>query len=459
MSDKAIRIECEAADLIELDELSGFQGALKALSDEDHAKLRNVILEYGFSAPIIAWRDADKRHVLDGHQRMKVLHGLREEGYRIPPLPVSWVTARSKAEAKRKLLTIASSYGKMTKKGLVVFLDDVPLVEAMPELRLPEVNLPATFGIDADETDDAVPELEDISAVTKKGDLYVLGRHRLLCGDSSSVEHLDELLAGADIHLVNTDPPYNVKVEPRSNNAIAAGRSSFPATSPDHHHQDFDVARFPGKAKPTTTALRAKDRALRNDFMSEEDYDKQLRAWFGQIARVLVAGRGFYIWGGYANLANYPAPLGESGLHFAQAIIWVKGHPVMGRKDFMSDHEWCFYGWRSGAAHYFHPDIKNATDVWQVKKVPPVKMVHLTEKPVELASRAIHYSSKPNENVLDLFGGSGSTLIAAEKEGRSAFLMELEPLYCDVIVKRYRDWCAANDREAVVKRNGQLVAS
>jgi hypothetical protein len=122
LSDKAIRIECEAADLIELDELSGFQGELKALSDEDRAKLRNVILEYGFSAPIIAWRDADKRHVLDGHQRMKVLHGLREEGYSIPPLPVAWVAAGSKAEAKRKLLTIASSYGRTTREGLDVLL-------------------------------------------------------------------------------------------------------------------------------------------------------------------------------------------------------------------------------------------------------------------------------------------------------------------------------------------------
>jgi DNA modification methylase len=123
-------------------------------------------------------------------------------------------------------------------------------------------------------------------------------------------------------------------------------------------------------------------------------------------------------------------------LYFSQALIWVKQHPVLTRKDFMGNHEWCFYGWREGAAHvYLGPN--NATDVWNVKKVNPQSMVHLTEKPVELATRAIQYSSRPNENVLDLFGGSGSTLVACEQTGRKAFLMELDPLYCDVIVARF----------------------
>jgi DNA modification methylase len=102
----------------------------------------------------------------------------------------------------------------------------------------------------------------------------------------------------------------------------------------------------------------------------------------------------------------------------------------------MGHHEWCFYGWREGAAHQFYGP-NDATDVWSVKKVNPQSMVHLTEKPVELAARALKYSSKPGENVLDLFGGGGSTLIAAEQAGRKAFLMELDPLYCDVIVSRY----------------------
>ncbi len=293
---------------------------------------------------------------------------------------------------------------------------------------------------------DEVPEPPD-EAITQSGDLWVLGDHRLLCGDSGNAQDVDRLLGGALIHLVNTDPPYNVKVEPRSNNAIAAGLSSFgggtdaieASDAQGMHHQGFDLARHKSKSKPTHKKLRPKDRPLANDFVSDEEFDKLLRAWFGNIARVLEPGRGFYIWGGYANIANYPPVLKEAKLYFSQSIIWVKEHPVLTRKDFMGNHEWAFYGWKEGAAHvYLGPN--NATDVWSVKKVNPQSMVHLTEKPVELAVRAMKYSSKPGENVLDLFGGSGSTLIAAEQTGRKSFLMELDPLYCDVIVERFQNF-------------------
>lgn len=282
---------------------------------------------------------------------------------------------------------------------------------------------------------DDVPASPD-EAITRPGDLWILGNHRLLCGDSGNPQHVDRLLDGATIQLVNTDPPYNVRVEPRSNNAIAAGLSSFQGTK---HHQKFDVQRHPEKAKPTQKKLRAKDRPLENDFVTDEAFDELLAAWFGNIARVLEPGRAFYIWGGYANCANYPPVLKATGLYFSQAIIWDKEHPVLTRKDFMGAHEWCFYGWREGAGHkFFGPN--NATDLWHVKKINPNKMVHLTEKPVELAIRAMQYSSHTGENVLDLFGGSGSTLIAAEQTGRHAFLMELDPLYADVIVQRFEQF-------------------
>ncbi len=286
---------------------------------------------------------------------------------------------------------------------------------------------------------DAVPEPPD-DPVTKPGDLIILGEHRLLCGDSSKAEDVDRLLDSAPIHLVNTDPPYNVKVEPRSNNAIAAGNSSFAAPEKNgKHHQKFDLARHPEKAKPTHAKMRAKDRPLINDFVSDEDFERLLLAWFGQMARVLEPGRGFYIWGGYANCGNYPPALSACGLYFSQSIIWDKQHPVLTRKDFMGAHEWCFYGWRQGAAHQWLGPT-NATDLWHVKKINPQSMVHLTEKPVELAVRAMQYSSRPGEHILDLFGGSGSTLIAAEQTGRRAFLMEIDPAYCDVIVQRWEEF-------------------
>lgn len=278
---------------------------------------------------------------------------------------------------------------------------------------------------------DDVPAPPD-EAITQPGDLWVMGPHRLLCGDSSKPQDVDRLLEGAAIHLVITDPPYNVRVEPRSNNAIAAGLSSFETT----HHQSLDLARYPAKSQPTTRKLRAKDRPLANDFVSDEEFERLLHAWFGNLARVLLPGRGFYIWGGYANCANYPPVLKATGLYFSQAIIWDKQHPVLTRKDYMGAHEWCFYGWREGAAHQFYGPA-NATDLWPIKKVNPQNMCHLTEKPTDLAVRAMEYSSKPGENVLDLFGGSGSTLIAAAQTGRRCFLMELDPLYCDVIVQRF----------------------
>ena len=306
---------------------------------------------------------------------------------------------------------------------------------------------------------DEIPEPPD-EAVTKPGDLWVLGDHRLLCGDSASAEDVDRLLDGQPIHLVNTDPPYNVKVEPRSNNAISAGVSSYyqPLSKERRekmHHQGFDLARHPEKAKPTTKKMRAKDRPLANDFVPEEEFERLLTAWFGNMARVLLPGRGFYIWGGYANCANYPPVLKACGMYFSQAVIWHKMHPVLGRKDFMGDHEWSFYGWREGAAHVFLGP-NNVPDVWPIKKVNPQSMVHLTEKPVELAVRAIQYSSRPGEHVLDLFGGSGSTLIAAEQTGRRAFLMEIDPAYADVIVQRWEKFtgCKA-ERKALVAERAQ----
>ena len=278
---------------------------------------------------------------------------------------------------------------------------------------------------------DEIPEAPD-QAIIQLGQLWLLGQHRLLCGDSSKAEDVERLLNGSMIQLVNSDPPYNVNVEPRSRSAIAAGLSPFPAAPAS----DSDGANPSTTPKPARRKLRAKDRPIENDCLTQEQFNEELRAWFGNFARALEPGRAFYIWGGYLNLGAFPPFLKESGLYFSQSIVWDKQHPVLSRKDFMGCFELAFYGWREGAAHkYFGPN--NALDLWAVKKISSQAMVHLTEKPVELAERAMIYSSKPGENVLDLFGGSGSTLIAAEKVGRRAFLMEIDPLYCDIIIARW----------------------
>jgi DNA modification methylase len=316
--------------------------------------------------------------------------------------------------------------------------------------ELDEIRDQMLAGLQGDVVQDEAPAPPD-AATSRRGDIWILGRHRLMCGDSASQEDLDRLLGGAPIHLVSTDPPYNVKVEPRSNNAIAAGLSSFSGTS---HHQGLDLARHPAKARATHQKLRPKDRPLQNDFLEPAEFDRLLRAWFGNAARVLLPGRGFYIWGGYANLANYPSALAESGLYFSQAIVWNKGHPVLTRKDFMGAFEIAFYGWKEGAAHTFLGP-NNAVDLWEIKKLNHTKMIHLTEKPVELAARAMQYSSRPGENVLDLFGGSGSTMAACEQLDRSAYLMEIDPLYADVIVER---WQKLTGRAALLEGKGRTFA-
>lgn len=390
--------------------------------------LRGILAEVGFVDALMVRELPDgSLQIVDGH--------LRAETTPDAQVPVLVVDLNDE-EAEKVLATFdpLAAMAEPDEAQLEALLKGIETESEALAALLDDLAKEAQAGIGVTVTEEDIPQPPD-EAITKPGDLIILGNHRLLCGDSSKPEDVDRLLGGEVIHLVNTDPPYNVKVEPRSNNAIAAGLSSFTST----HHQGLDVARHPGKSKPTGRKLRAKDRPLANDFVTDEEFETLLKAWFGNMARVLEPGRSLYIWGGYANCANYPPVLKASGLYFSQAIIWDKQHPVLTRKDFMGAHEWCFYCWKEGAAHRFYGP-NNVPDLWQVKKVSPQKMIHLTEKPVELAARAMQYSSRPGENVLDLFGGSGSTLIAAEQTGRKAYLMELDPLYADVIVTRYEQF-------------------
>ncbi len=405
--------------------------------------------EFGFRQPIVV--DADGV-IIAGHTRWKAA---RKLGLAKVPVHVATDLTPEQVRAYRiadnKLGELADWDLEILPIELAELREggfDMDLL-AFDEEELANL-LNAGMGITEGLTDaDSIPEPPD-DPITQRGDIWVLGDHRLMCGDSSSAADLDRLLAGATIDLVNMDPPYNVRVEPRSNNAIAAGLSSFSMPeghsrkekkfdAQGMHHQGFDVARFPDKKYKTTRKMRAKDRPLENDFVTPEAFDQMLLAWFGNASRVLKPGGSFYIWGGYANLGNYPGPLKKVGMYFSQGVVWDKQHPVLTRKDFMGAFEICFYGWKEGAGHHFYGP-NNATDLWHVKKVNPQSMVHLTEKPVELAVRAVQFSSKPGENVLDLFGGSGSTLIGCEQTQRHAFLMELDAPYCDVIIKRWEEF-------------------
>ena len=403
------------------------------------------IREFSFHQPLVLDKDSV---IVVGHTRWKAAKKLGLE--KVPVVVASDLTP-AQIKAYRIADNQTNTLAEWDSQLLPLELHDLEALDFdLSLLGFDQDDLAKWLGGDVQEglcDPDEVPEPPD-EATTQPGDLWILGEHRLLCGDSSKPEDVDRLLNGATIHLVNTDPPYNVRVEPRSNNAIAAGLSSFQGNS---HHQGLDLARHPGKAKPTRKKLRAKDRPLANDFVSDEKFAEMLRAWFKNMTRVLGAGRAAYIWGGYANVANYPPALKEAGLYFSQTIIWDKQHPVLTRKDFMGAHEWCFYSWKEGAAHVFLGP-KNVPDLWHVKKINPQQMEHLTAKPAELAVRAMQYSSRPGENVLDLFGGSGSTLIGAEQTGRRAYLMEIDTLYCDVIADRFQRFTG---KPAILERTGE----
>jgi DNA modification methylase len=423
------------------------------------------IREFGFAQPIVVDTDSV---IIVGHTRLKAAQKLGLE--RVPVVVTSHLTPEQ-VRAYRIADNKTNELAEWNYDLLPIEID--ALKEANYDLGLlgfdaEELAKIMGNGIEEGLTDpDDVPLPPD-EAITQPGDLWILGNHRLLCGDSSNPEHLDRLLAGKPIHLVNTDPPYNVKVEPRSKNAIAAGLSSFTNDAASSKlKNDQGMAAFThainqknrAKAGASATAavdapkqkMRAKDRPLANDFVTDDEFDRLLDAWFGNIARVLVPGGCFYIWGGYANCGNYPPFLKKHGLYFSQAIIWNKMHPVLTRKDFMGAHEWAFYGWNEGAGHkYYGPN--NETDLWNVKKIPPQQLEHLTGKPAELAVRSIQYSSLPGQNVLDLFGGSGSTMIGAEQTGRNAFLMELDAPYADVIVDRYQRFTG---KQAILERTGE----
>jgi DNA modification methylase len=326
--------------------------------EEQQNALRGILAEVGFVDALMVRELPDGGlQIVDGH--------LRAETTPDAEVPVL-VVDLDEAEADKVLATFdpLAAMAEPDEAQLEALLKGISTDSEALAALLDQLAKDAQRGQAVEVSEDDVPEPPD-EAITKPGDLWILGEHRLLCGDSSKPEDVDRLLGGQVIHLVNTDPPYNVKVEPRSNNAIAAGLSSFSGQ---------------GKGNGKGKKMRAKDRPLANDFVTDEAFDEMLLAWFGNMARVLEPGRSLYIWGGYANCANYPPALKACGIYFSQAIIWDKQHPVLTRKDFMGAHEWCFYCWKEGAAHKFFGPA-NVPDLWQVKKVTPQKMVHLCLHP------------------------------------------------------------------------------
>lgn len=380
---------------IKVDDLIPYATNSRTHSPEQVAQIAASIMEFGWTNPVLI--DA-RGTIVAGHGRVMAARKLGIET--VPCIRLGHLTpaqVRAYVIADNKLGMNAGWDEAMLKAELDI------LKEEGFDLGLTgfsEEELSALLNVEtvAENTDpDEVPE-PPVEPITKQGDLWVLGNHRLLCGDSTSIDLVTRLMREDKANLLLTDPPYNVAYE--------------------------------GKTEAALT--------IQNDSMDNDSFAQFLRDVYSTADTVMKEGAVFYIWHADSEGLNFRKAAFEVGWKVRQCLIWNKNSLVLGRQDYHWKHEPCLYGWKDGAAHYWGSD-RTQTTVLDFNR-PSRNGEHPTMKPVELFEYQIKNSSKPNDVVLDLFGGSGTTAIACEKTGRKARLMELDPKYCDVIVKRWEDF-------------------
>ena len=371
-------------------------------SDEQVAQIAANIVEFGFTNPVLAGSDGV---IIAGHGRLAAAQrlGLAE----VPVVVLDHLTP-----TQRRALIIADN--RIAENS---GWDPELLRLEIDGLRDDDFDVSIT-GFDADalsdlldgeETDqtgqtddDQIPEVQE-DAVAKPGDVWILGPHRVLCGDATKAESYERLLQGQPVDLIWSDPPYNV-------NYANSAKDKF----------------------------RGKNRGILNDNLGEGFYDFLLDAL--KPALSLCQGA-VYLAMSSSELDTLQSAFRAAGGHWSTFIIWAKNTFTLGRADYQRQYEPILYGWPEGQQRHWCGD-RDQGDVWHIKK-PAKNDLHPTMKPVELVERCIRNSTKPGQTVMDPFGGSGTTLIAAEKSGRVARLMELDPKYVDVIVRRWEDWTGA----------------
>ena len=442
----AIKIKCESKDYLPFEKLVEFQGGLKQRDEADYEKIIRSIKKHGFMFPFFTWAHKGKYYLIDGHGRYGALQRLVASGEQIPPLPVVYVKCKDEAEAKEILLKLNSQYGHMTADSVREFLGDLKI--DFEDLALPDgfLDLSTEQAMKDTKGDDDAPEVDYGEPDSKPGEVYELGPHRLMCGDSTSAEDMAKLMDGQKADLIVTDPPYNVE--------IVGGSHAFPP----------EERRKQGK------------HTIQNDKMEGSQFLEFLTQAFRVMLGATKAGGAFYIWYADCEQVNFENALVASGGKKSSVIIWVKNSLVLGRKDYQTRHEPCFYGWKEGAGHYWsgQRDLTTVIDEhkadWktmdkkqlmaELKRIedeikttiiyedrPTRSDEHPTMKPVRLFERLIQNSSKAEDIVLDPFGGSGTTIIAAAKTGRYARVCELDPRYSDVIRRRWTTWAKENGVE------------
>ncbi len=375
--------------------------------DEEYQRIRRSIEEYGYVDPIIINSDGT---IIGGHQRYKILMDL---GYDTAHVVV--VDLEKDAE---KALNVALNKisGEWDDEKLCDLLQDLDLNgcdfsltgftrSELDELQL-KLNIEEAVEDERFDIDKAIKDCDQ--PVTKHGDLWILGSHRLLCADAQNPEDVARLMGGRKADLYLTDPPYNV--------ALGLGGS-------------FDEAR---KRHRRTDGL-----VIANDQMDHDEFRSFLTNAFSMAKSVLKPGAAFYIWHADSGAYYFRGACMDAGWQIRQCLIWAKDLFTLGRQDYQWQHEPCLYGWNGGAGHAWYSDRRQTTILAFDR--PKRSESHPTMKPVPMFGYLIRNSTKPGDVVLDSFAGSGTTVIAAEQLGRAAYVMELDERYCDVIINRWEE--------------------
>lgn len=383
-------------------------------------KIKASIQEFGFVSPCLIDKDFN---IIAGHGRVLAAKELKFE--KLPCVFIEGLT-----EAQRRAYILADN--RLSELGQwdyeMIASELLELSDDGFEIDLTGFTIDDTI-LDSEPVSDVIDKsmkdyIDSIDkSITKQGQIWQLGDHRLMIGDSTQIEQVLDLLGGGSIDLLVTDPPYNVNVE--SENGLK----------------------------------------IENDNMSNDDFEQFLYSCFSNAAAVMKSGAAFYIWHADSNGYVFRKAAIDSGLDIKENLIWVKQHFTLGRQDYQWMHEPCLYGWKPGASHYFsekrnistiiksfdrlkdakledyqrfYEELKESSTV-QFYNKPLVDDLHPTMKPIELIEKQIKNSSREGENVLDLFGGSGTTLLACEKLNRKCLMMEYDPKYADVIIQRWEE--------------------
>lgn len=378
-------------------------------NDDAVDAVASSIKNFGFKVPIVV---DGQNEIVNGHTRLKAAKKLG-----LDEVPV--IVADDLTPEQVKAFHLADN-----KVGELAEWDDSMLLSELEELAELEFDM-TQFGFDdldfADETAEIVEDEFDgeppEEPKAKYGEVYQLGQHRLMCGDSTKEDDVAKLMDGEKADMVFTDPPWNV-------NYGAVGKGN---------------------------AMGYKPRTIMNDFMGEEDFKNFMDGTFESMNFASKDGCMTYVVMSPQEWGNMMLTLASNDYHWSSTVIWNKDRLVMSRKDYHTKYEPIWYGWKNGDARLHPLTDRKQSDVWDIDR-PKASELHPTMKPIELVSRAIQNSSNKNDIVLDLFGGSGSTMIASEQTERINYSMELDPRYVDVIIRRWEEF-TGNKAELVENIN------